>query len=106
MINAAAHITGGGIIENITRSVPSHLSVNIDLSKIKVKNIFKWIKSKNISDKEMLRTFNLGVGFCIIVEKKNINKIKKYFHKSFMPYEIGNISKSKKKLNFYNKILW
>jgi len=106
LINAAAHITGGGIIENITRSVPSHLSINIDLSKIKVKNIFKWIKSNNISDKEMLRTFNLGVGFCIIVEKKNINKIKKYFHKNFMPYEIGNISKSKKKLNFYNKILW
>ena len=106
MINAAAHITGGGIIENITRSVPSHLSVNIDLSKIKVQNIFKWIKSKNISDKEMLRTFNLGVGFCIIVEKKNINKIKKYFHKSFMPYEIGSISENKKKLNFYNKLLW
>ncbi len=106
LINAAAHITGGGIIENITRSVPSHLSVNIDLSKIKIKDIFKWIKSKNISDKEMLRTFNLGVGFCIIVEKKNINKIKKYFHKSFIPYEIGNISESKKKLNFYNKLLW
>ncbi len=106
LINAAAHITGGGIIENITRSVPSNLSVNIDLSKIKVMNIFKWIKSKNVSDKEMLRTFNLGVGFCIIIEKRNFRKVKKYFKKDFMPYEIGSISKDKKKLSFYNKIKW
>ena len=106
LINAAAHITGGGIIENITRSVPSNLSINIDLSKIKVMNIFKWIKSKNVSDKEMLRTFNLGVGFCIIIEKRNFRKVKKYFKKDFMPYEIGSISKDKKKLSFYNKIKW
>ena len=54
----------------------------------------------------MLRTFNCGVGFCIITEKKNIKKIKKYFTKDFTPYEIGYISKSKKKLNLYNSIKW
>ena len=46
-INACAHITGGGIVENLLRSVPEKYSVKIDLSKIKVKKIFKWIKSKN-----------------------------------------------------------
>ena len=106
LINSAAHITGGGLIENITRSVPNNLSVNIDLSKIKTKKIFKWLKSKNISDLEMLKTFNCGVGFCIIVDKKNLKKIKKYFSKDYMPYEIGYISKSIKKLNFYNSIKW
>ena len=70
LINSAAHITGGGIIENITRSIPNNLSINIDLSKIKTKKIFKWLKSKNISNYEMLRTFNCGVGFCIIIDKK------------------------------------
>ena len=106
LINSSAHITGGGIIENISRSVPKDLSVNIDLSKIKTKNIFKWLKSNNISDQEMLKTFNCGVGFCLIVNKKNIDKIKRFFNKEYMPYEIGYISKNKKKLNLYNSIIW
>ena len=106
LINCAAHITGGGLINNIIRSVPSDLSLNIDLSKIKVKNIFRWIKSNNISDQEMLKTFNCGVGFCLIAEKNNIKKIKKYFSKEYKPYEIGYISNDTKKLNVYNKIKW
>ena len=106
LINAAAHITGGGLIENVTRSIPNSLSINIDLAKIKTKKIFQWLKSKNISDLEMLKTFNCGVGFCMVVEKKNINKIKKYFTKDYMPYEIGYVSKNIKKLNLYNSIKW
>ena len=106
LIQAAAHITGGGLIENITRSIPNKLTVNIDLSKIKPKKIFKWLKSKNLSDLEMLRTFNCGVGFCIIIDKNNLKKIKKYFTKDYMPYEIGYISKDIKKLNLYNSIKW
>jgi len=106
LIHSAAHITGGGLIHNIARSVPDQLCLNIDLSKIKIKNIFKWIKSNNISDREMLKTFNCGVGFCLIVKKKKINKIKKYFSKEYMPYEIGFISKDKKKTNVYNNIKW
>ena len=46
LINSAAHITGGGLIENITRSIPNNFCVNIDLSKIKPKKIFKWLKNK------------------------------------------------------------
>jgi len=106
LINSAAHITGGGLIENITRSIPNNLSINIDLSKIKTKKIFKWLKSKNISNDEMLRTFNCGVGFCIIIDKKNIKKIKRYFSKDYIPYEIGYISSNGKKLNLYNSIKW
>ena len=106
LIHSAAHITGGGLVSNITRSIPEHLSLNLDLSKIKPKNIFKWIKSNNISDQEMLKTFNCGVGFCLIVKKKNIKKIKKYFSKEYTPYEIGFISKNKDKINIYNKVKW
>ena len=79
LINSAAHITGGGLVENLLRSVPYQLSLNIDLSKIKTKKIFKWLKNKNISDKEMLRTFNCGIGFCVITKKENIKKIIKNF---------------------------
>ncbi len=105
-INAAAHITGGGLIENLLRSVPDNLTLNIDLSKIKILNIFKWLKSKNISDSEMMKTFNCGVGFCIIVPKNNVQKIKKIFSKNYMPYEIGYISKGEKKINLFNSLKW
>ncbi|MAH74535.1 MAG: phosphoribosylformylglycinamidine cyclo-ligase [Candidatus Pelagibacter sp. TMED197] len=106
LINAAAHITGGGLIENITRSIPDNLSVDIDLSKIRTRKIFSWLKSKNLTDLEMLRTFNCGVGFCIIIKKKNLKKIKKYFTKDYMPYEIGYVTKKNKKLNLFNNIKW
>ena len=106
LLHSAAHITGGGLIENLLRSIPNNLCLNIDLSKIKICKIFKWIKSKNISDKEMMRTFNCGVGFCLIVNRKNISKIKKIFPKSYLPYEIGFISKDKNRVNLFNFLKW
>ncbi len=106
LISSAAHITGGGLIENLLRSIPENLSLNIDLSKIKISKIFKWLKKKNISDSEMLRTFNCGIGFCIIAPEKNIKKIKKKFSKNYVPYEIGYISKNKKKVNLLKNLRW
>ena len=106
LINAAAHITGGGLIENLLRSVPDDLSINIDLSKIKINKIFKFLKTKDISDDEMMKTFNCGVGFCLLVQRKNIKKIKKFFSKKFLPYEIGNISNSTKRINLINSLRW
>ena len=106
LVNSAAHITGGGLIENLLRSIPKDLSISIDLSKIKINNIFKWLKRKNISDQEMMKTFNCGVGFCIIVNKKNIKKIKKYFSKRYRPYEIGLVTRAKNKVNLYNSLRW
>ena len=106
LINAAAHITGGGLVENLMRSIPKNLSLNLILSEIKILKIFKWLKSKNISDKEMIKTFNCGVGFCIIVSKSNISKIKKNFSKKYEPYKIGYISKNKNKINLINSFKW
>ena len=106
LINAAAHITGGGLIENLLRSVPENLTLNIDLSKIKILKVFKWLKSKNISDQEMLSTFNCGVGFCIIVPRKNVRKVKKLFSNNFTPYEIGYISNNRKKINLLKFLKW
>ena len=86
--------------------MPNNLSINIDLKKIKTLEIFKWLKKNNISDSEMLRTFNCGIGFCVILKRKNVNKIKKFFTNEFKPYEIGYISNSKSKVNLFNKIQW
>ena len=106
LIHSAAHITGGGLIENLSRSVPKNFVINLDLSKIKVKNIFKWLKKNNVSNNEMLRTFNCGIGFCIIVKKKNVNNIKKYFIKKYRPYEIGFISRGKEVFSLIKNIKW
>ena len=64
------------------------------------------VKSKNISDHEMLRTFNCGIGFCLIVNKYNIKKIKKLFLKKCAPYEIGFISKNSKKVKIIESLKW
>ena len=53
-------------------------------------------KKNNINDREMLKTFNCGVGFCLIINPKNINKINKIFFKNYKPYVIGKILKVKK----------
>ena len=63
LLNGCANITGGGLRDNIKRVIPDNLCANIDLDKIKTLRIFNWLKQKNISDKEMLKTFNCGVGF-------------------------------------------
>ena len=106
LINGCANITGGGLVNNLARVVPQELCLNIELSKIKIQPIFQWLKKNNISDTEMLKTFNCGVGFCLIAKKTNISKIKKKFTKKFQPYEIGFISKSKNKYNTFGKLKW
>ena len=54
----------------------------------------------------MIKTFNCGVGFCIIVKKKDIAKIQRIFPKKYMPYEIGYISNEKIKINLSNSLQW
>ena len=106
LINGCANITGGGLLNNLIRVIPDKLSLNIDLSKIKTKSIFKWLKKNNISDSELLKTFNCGVGFCLIANKKNIKKIEKIFSKKYRPYKIGIISKEKSKIKTCGKLKW
>ena len=106
LINGCANITGGGLINNLIRVVPDKLCLNIDLSKIKIKEIFKWLKKNNIKESEMLKTFNCGIGFCLIANKKNIRNIMKIFTKNYQPYQIGFISKGKNKSTIFGKLKW
>ena len=107
LIHGCAHITGGGLPGNLIRIIPKNICANIFLNKIKIKPIFKWIKSKGVSDFEMLKTFNCGIGFCIITKRRNISKIKKYFSKEYKPYVIGHLIKHKgNKILFNEKIKW
>jgi phosphoribosylformylglycinamidine cyclo-ligase len=106
LINGCANITGGGLGDNIKRIIPDGMMANIALNKIKTQKIFKWLKQNNIEDKEMLKTFNCGVGFCLIVNSNNFNKIKKFFSKDYEPYIIGKIIPGKNKVKLNGKIDW
>ena len=105
-LNACANITGGGLEDNIKRIIPNGLCAEINLGKIKTLDIFRWLKSEGISDHEMLKTFNCGVGFCLIIKPTNYKKIIKFFPKKYKPYIIGKISKNSKKVKLSEKIIW
>ena len=106
LLNGCANITGGGIVDNLKRILPSNLNAEIDLLNINPLKIFHWLKSNNISDKEMLKTFNCGVGFCLVVSPKNLRKVIKYFSKRYRPYIIGKICNGKKQVKLNGKINW
>ena len=106
LINGCAHITGGGLVDNIKRVIPKDLSIEINLDQIKTLKIFKWLKKNGVSDNEMLKTFNCGVGFCLITSPKKYKKIKKYFSNAFKPYIIGKISKEKNKVKLNGSVNW
>ena len=106
LLNGCANITGGGLKDNIKRIIPKKYCAKIDLKKIKTLKIFQWLKNNNISDQEMIKTFNCGVGFCLIINPKNLKKINKYFPRVYKPYIIGKISSGKNKVKLNGKINW
>ena len=106
LINGCANITGGGIIDNLKRILPYNLSAEINLFRINPLKIFHWLKSHRISDNEMLKTFNCGVGFCLVIHPKNLKKVIKFFPKKYKPYIIGKICSGTKQIKLHGKINW
>ena len=106
LINGCANITGGGLVDNIQRIIPKNLGAEINLNNIKTLKIFSWLYKMGISEKEMLKTFNCGVGFCLIISPKNIKLVTQYFGEKFKPYIIGKINKNSKKVKISGKISW
>ena len=105
-LNGCANITGGGIVDNIKRIIPEKLCAEINLKNIKPLKIFNWLKKNEISDYEMLKTFNCGVGFCLIINPTNLNKVINIFPKNFKPYIIGKVTNGKNKVKLHEKISW
>ena len=106
LINGCANITGGGLADNIKRVIPDNLVAEINLNEVKALKIFKWLNKNGISDNEMLKTFNCGVGFCLIISPKKYKSIKKHFTKKFKPYIIGKISIGKNKVKLNGSVNW
>ena len=106
-IHGMAHITGGGIEGNLCRVIPEGLTATIDLSKIRILDLFKYIRDNgNVSDEEMLRTFNCGVGFIVVTSQKDKTSVMKHIGKTYDCYEIGTIEKGEKKITFKKRLNW
>ena len=92
-VNGIAHITGGGLSENITRIIPKDLAISIDLSSWDCVDIFTWLQEKGkVSDEEMLRTFNCGIGMVVIVDENDCEECLDNLNKSGLKsWKIGQV---------------
>ena len=94
-VKAIAHITGGGLIENIPRVLPDHLAAPLDTDSWEMPGIFQWLrKTGNIDFHEMYKTFNCGVGLVICVADEDKNTVLKQLETSGeQAWKIGEIEK-------------
>lgn len=94
-INALAHITGGGITENLPRVLPDNLKAVVDRSKIQVLPIFQFM-GQFVELEEMYRTFNMGVGMVLVVDPANVDAVLA----NTDGYVIGEIAEGEKGVEF------
>lgn len=91
-----AHITGGGLIENVPRIIPDNLCAKIDTSKIKIPTIMLELEKRgNIDRMEMYGTFNMGIGMVVIIDAKHSEKVMDLLEDA---YEIGEIVEGSEKI--------
>ncbi|MEE8044788.1 MAG: phosphoribosylformylglycinamidine cyclo-ligase [Thermodesulfobacteriota bacterium] len=100
-IKAAAHITGGGLLENIPRVLPKNCAVEMDSSTWQIPSIMELIKQEGrIDQEEMYRTFNCGIGMVLVVDSKDVGKVLKRLGKLKEKASlIGEVRKRKRQEN-------
>ena len=99
---ALAHITGGGITENLPRVLPKGTSAVIELGTWPVLPIFEHLQVLgNVAEEEMLRTFNMGLGMLIVVPAKKFKKAQTLLERAGEKfYSVGRIVKGDRKVVF------
>ncbi|KAI8618067.1 phosphoribosylglycinamide synthetase [Chytriomyces sp. MP71] len=76
LVKALSHITGGGFTDNIPRCLPKDVGVTVDVAAYDLPAVFKWLKKQgNISDAELVRTFNCGIGMVLVVDRVNVDEV-------------------------------
>ncbi len=107
-LHGMAHITGAGIEGNLSRVLPKSVDARIDLAAVKVLPIFRTIRDAGgISDVEMLKTYNMGVGLTIIVDRKSAATIASHIRKhGHGCYPIGAITRGGGVVAFHGNIQW
>lgn len=92
-IKALAHITGGGIVENLPRVLPENIKAIVEIDKIKILPVFEFM-SHYVTQEEMYRTFNMGVGMILVVDEQDVDDITK----NTDGYVIGKLMRGKKEV--------
>jgi len=92
-VKGFAHITGGGFPDNIPRVLPKGLGARIDLARVNVLPVFKWLaRTGNVAEHEMLRTFNCGIGMIVVVAPKDAAAVAQAFTRAGeTPVTIGEV---------------
>ena len=95
-IKAIAHITGGGLTENLPRVLPTHCKAVIDLASWERPAVFSWLQEQgNVEDAEMLRTFNCGIGMAVVVPSESVEDVQGVFKQNdLQSWVIGSIESS------------
>ena len=103
-VNGMANITGGGLTENIPRSLPKDLAAEIFIDSWELPEIFEWLKKNgNISQDDMLRIFNCGIGMVLMVHENIASHIKSEINANgFDCFEIGIVIKKDKESVIYS----
>jgi phosphoribosylformylglycinamidine cyclo-ligase len=95
-VSAMAHITGGGLTENIIRVVPDGLGLSIDARAWPQPAVFAWLQQHgNVADAEMWRTFNCGIGYVLIVSPQHSAEVKRALNaRSLVHWDIGQVTRA------------
>ena len=104
-LKAMAHITGGGLPENLPRCLPADKAMEINLNSWTIPPIFQWLaQTGNVNQAGMLNTFNLGVGFVVIVEQMQAQSaIKQFADYGIDAKQIGRIVSGQQTIKFIEK---
>jgi phosphoribosylformylglycinamidine cyclo-ligase len=74
-VHSAAHITGGGLVGNIPRSLPRHLGASIDTKTWRPPPVFQTVAAMGVNPQDMWRTFNMGIGFCLVIDPDGLQDV-------------------------------
>lgn len=102
-MKAFAHITGGGLLENIPRILPNNVSVQLEATSWNIPEVFPWLAAAGgVNEFEMLRTFNCGIGGVLIIKQEDSSEILK----QLKPYKATAIGVVKKRSDSNGKTFY
>lgn len=107
-LHGMAHITGGGLQDNLNRVLPTDLNAELDLSALQIPPVFRALHTAgNLDDQDMMRTFNMGAGMALVVAPEAVDQTLAHLaEKDCHAYRMGAIVKGEKKVKFSGALAW
>lgn len=108
LVKAMAHITGGGLVENVPRILPKGLNAVIDVTKWNLPRVFEWMgKNGRVPVDDMAKTLNMGIGMVVVVKENDMKEVTQQLEKNGETvFSIGKIVKGEQKCELVNTENW